>query len=180
MNITALVGHPSSQSRTRAAAERLGKALEADVRTIDLVDLGTELLDWTSVPVAEAVTTVAQSDIVIVATPTFKATYTGILKLFLDRFAGQTGLAGVVAVPLQLGASALHALSPQQHLVPLLVELGATVPAPALYLIADAEQPDPVEHAWVERWGPTIRAAAEHHAHARTADIDDTVKVSQS
>ena len=45
------------------------------------------------------------ADLVVVASPTYKATYTGLLKLFLDRFAGGTGLRGV-AVPLMLGARA--------------------------------------------------------------------------
>ena len=42
---------------------------------------------------------------------TYKATYTGLLKVFLDRFAGGTGLRGVV-VPLMLGAGPGHSLAP--------------------------------------------------------------------
>ena len=38
----------------------------------------------------------------VVASPTYKATYAGLLKLFLDRLGGES-LAGVTAVPLMLG-----------------------------------------------------------------------------
>ena len=45
---------------------------------------------------------VGAADLVVVASRRTRATYTGLLKLFLDRFAGGTGLRGV-AVPLMLG-----------------------------------------------------------------------------
>ena len=45
----------------------------------------------------------------IVASPTYKATYTGLLKLFLDRIAGGA-LAGVTAVPVMLGGHWRHSL----------------------------------------------------------------------
>ncbi|MET0447906.1 MAG: NAD(P)H-dependent oxidoreductase [Aeromicrobium sp.] len=161
MDITVVVGNPKPRSRTWDAAHRLAEGLGSPAQTaIDVVDLGPGLLGWGDPQVSEAVERVAASDVVVFASPTFKATYTGLLKLFLDQFAGGTGLEGVVAVPLQLGAGPVHALAPELHLKPVLVELGATIPAPALYLIDSAEQPDPVEVAWLERWAPVIRAAA--------------------
>lgn len=48
---------------------------------------------------------------------------------------------------------------PELHLKPVLVELGATVPAPALYLLDSAVQPDPTEQGWLERWAPVVRSA---------------------
>lgn len=161
MNVTVVVGNPKPRSRTWDAAHRLAEGLGAAASTaIDVADLGPALLGWGDPAVAEAVERVSSSDVVIVASPTYKATYTGLLKLFLDQFAGSTGLQGVVAVPLQLGAGPAHELSPELHLKPVLVELGAIVPAPALYLVDSAPQPDSVETAWVERWGPVVRAAA--------------------
>lgn len=161
MNITVVAGNPKPRSRTWDAAHRLAEGLGRPAATsIDVVDLGPALLGWGDPAVKDAVARVAASDVVVFASPTYKATYTGLLKLFLDQFAGSTGLADVVAVPLQLGAGPEHALSPELHLKPVLVELGATVPAPALYLIDSAEQPDPIEQAWLERWAPVIRAAA--------------------
>ena len=46
---------------------------------------------------------VSSADLLVVAQPTYKATYTGLLKLFLDQLPGD-GLRGVTAVPLMLGA----------------------------------------------------------------------------
>lgn len=165
MSISIVVGNPKPRSRTWDAAHRLAEGLGAPATTsIDVTDLGPALLGWGDPAVKEAVEAVASSDIVIVASPTYKATYTGLLKLFLDQFAGSTGLEGVVAVPLQLGAGAAHELSPELHLKPVLVELGAIVPAPALYLIDTVPAPDPVEEAWLQRWGPIIRAASATEA----------------
>ena len=88
--------------------------------------------------------------------PTFKATYTGLLKLFLDRFAGQTGLRGVVAIPLMLGAGERHALAVETHFKPVLVELGATCPASGLFLNDKtyAEGPELAQYADV--WKPVV------------------------
>ncbi|WP_456696924.1 NADPH-dependent FMN reductase [Aeromicrobium sp. P5_D10] len=161
MSGAVVVGNPKPRSRTWDAAHRIAEALVGQVDTaIDVVDIGPGLLGWGDPAVKDAVDKIAASDLVVIASPTFKATYTGLLKLFLDQFAGSTGLEGVVAVPVQLGAGPSHALSPELHLKPVLVELGATVPAPALYLVDSAEQPDPVELAWLERWAPVVRAAA--------------------
>ena len=160
-DLTVVVGNPRAHSRTWHAAHRLADGLGAPASTsIDVVDLGAALLGWGDPTVEAAVERVAASDVVIIASPTYKATYTGLLKLSLDQFAGSTGLQGVVAVPLQLGGGPAHALSPELHLKPVLVELGATVPAPALYLVDNVAVPDPVEQAWLERWGPVVRAAA--------------------
>ena len=53
---------------------------------------------------------VAAADVVVVASPTYKAAYTGMLKAFLDRY-GNNGLAGTVAVPVMTGGWAGHSLA---------------------------------------------------------------------
>ena len=84
------------------------------------------------------------------------------LKLFLDQFGTGDGLAGVVAVPLMLGAGPAHALAPEVFLKPVLVELGATVVAPALYL-NDKQYSDPAStDVWLARWQDVVLAAAAH------------------
>jgi FMN reductase len=160
MRVSIVVGNPKPRSRTWDAAHRIAEGLGAtDVTAYDLADLGPGLLGWGDPGVAEAVANVASSDITIFASPTFKATYTGLLKLFLDQLPGGTGLEGVVGIPLMLGAGPGHQLAPELHLKPVLVEVGATVPAPALYLIDSAQQPDAVEQAWLAHWAPVVRAA---------------------
>ncbi|WP_345600524.1 NAD(P)H-dependent oxidoreductase, partial [Thermocatellispora tengchongensis] len=97
-----VVGNPKPASRTLAAATRLHEALigTAPDVVVDVVDLGTGLLGWGDDAVASAVSAVAQSELVVVASPTFKASYSGLLKLFLDQFSAGEGLRNVVAVPL--------------------------------------------------------------------------------
>jgi FMN reductase len=104
------------------------------------------------------VKTVQESALVVFASPTFKATYTGLLKLFLDQFAGGTGLQDVVAVPLMLGAGPGHAMAPDLTLKPVLSELGGTCALPGLYLIDATWSEGPELAAYAERWKPVATA----------------------
>jgi FMN reductase len=157
MSTTAVVvGNPKPQSRTLAAATHVARELvgEPDV-VVDLAKLGPALLDWSDPTVTDLVKQVGAADLTVFASPTYKAAYTGLLKLFLDRFAGGTGLSGL-AVPLMLGGSPAHSLAPEVHLRPVLTELGGTVPGRALYIL-DAEYDDPAAYAdWLARTRPTI------------------------
>ena len=91
--------------------------------------------------------------------PTYKATYTGLLKAFLDWFS-QTGLSGVIAVPVMVGAGAQHALAVEVHLRPLLVEIGASVPTRGLYVTEDRLEDLPaVTGEWLVEAGPILGAA---------------------
>ena len=155
-----VVGNPKPASKTRDAARLLASGL-AGARPdleIDLIDLGPALFDWNNAQVKEAVAAVAGCSLLIVASPTFKATYTGLLKLFLDQFAGQTGMRGVVAIPLMLGAGDRHWLAADLLLKPVLVELGATCPAPGLYLNDKTYATGPELDQYVQVWKPTIDA----------------------
>ncbi|NUS50879.1 MAG: NADPH-dependent oxidoreductase, partial [Nocardioidaceae bacterium] len=100
---------------------------------------------------------VGAADLVVVASPTYKASYTGLLKLFLDRFAGGTGLRGL-AVPLMLGAAPRHALAGEVHLRPLLAELGAAVPTPALFVLDHEHDRAEAYDAWLTRSRPLVSA----------------------
>ncbi|TLF74408.1 NAD(P)H-dependent oxidoreductase [Nocardia cyriacigeorgica] len=161
MAVTVVVGNPKPASRTLTAATLLAETLrpESDPAVVDLVSFGPALLSWGDQQVGEAVRTVAASELVVFASPTFKATYTGLLKLFLEQFDGGTGLAGVVAVPLMLGAGPAHALASDLLLKPVLVELGATA-LPGLYLSDRTFRDDGVIAAYAERWRPVVAALA--------------------
>lgn len=156
--VTVVVGNPKPSSRTLDAARLLAEAISgtAPSAVIDVVDLGPGLLGWGDPAVAEAVRTVSESDLVVVASPTFKGTYSGVLKLFLDQFATGDGMAGVTAVPLMLGAGPTHHLAPELLLKPVLVELGAVVPVQGLYL-SDRGYAEPgALDPWLARWMPAI------------------------
>lgn len=161
MNVVVVVGNPKPASRTAAAGMLLAQTLfpDAAAELLDVVTLGPGLLGWGDPAVAEAVAKTSCADAIIVASPTFKATYTGLLKLFLDQFATATGLAGVVAVPLMLGAGPAHFMAPDLLLRPVLSELGAICPAQGLYLIDQTYQDSPALAQWTERWEPAVHAA---------------------
>ena len=119
------------------------------------VDGRPALLDQQDASVAALVDETGAADLVVVASPTYKATYTGLLKLFLDRFAGGTGLSGL-AVPLMLGGSPAHSLAPELALRPVLTEIGGTVPGRGLYVV-DAQHDDPSAYAdWLDRTRPIV------------------------
>ncbi|SHK87664.1 FMN reductase [Pseudonocardia thermophila] len=159
MTVTVVVGNPKPASRTRTAGELLAERLTgaAPDHVIELIELGPGLLGWGDEAVAAAVTAVQESSLVVFASPTFKATYTGLLKLFLDQFAGGTGLRDVVAVPLMLGAGPGHAMAPDLTLKPVLSELGGTCALPGLYLLDSAFAESSALDDYVERWAPVAR-----------------------
>jgi FMN reductase len=93
---------------------------------------------------------VLAADLLVVASPVFKASFTGLLKLFLDHFdAGE--LAGKPTVALMLGGSAAHTLVGEVHLKPVLNEIGASCPTPALYLIDTEWDTSPALETWLPR-----------------------------
>ncbi|HLS78658.1 MAG TPA: NAD(P)H-dependent oxidoreductase [Nocardia sp.] len=166
MKVAVVAGNPKPNSRTLQAAELVVEALTGSgpETVVDVVTLGSGLLGWGDAAVAAAVEAVAGSDLIVVASPTFKATYSGLLKLFLDQFATGEGLRDVVAVPLMLGAAPFHAMAPDLMLKPLLVELGAACPAPGLYLLDSSYASDGRIADYVDRWGPVLRAAVSAKA----------------
>jgi FMN reductase len=166
-----VVGNPKPRSRTLSVAEAVATAaagavgLDAAERVIvDLADLGPQLFDWSSSAVKDAVTAVGGCALAVVASPTYKASYTGLLKAFLDWFS-TTDLGGVTVVPLMVGAGAQHALAVEVHLRPVLVELGATLPTRGLYVLeSQLDDLDTVVAAWLQEAGPRLRAAVEMRA----------------
>ena len=161
-----VVGNPKPGSRTRQAAELLMHDLTGAPATyvIDVVDLGAGLLGWGDEKVAAAVATVKDADVLIVASPTFKATYSGLLKLFLDQF-GAGSLRGVTAAfPVMLGAAPTHALAPELLLKPVLVEIGCHCPTQGLYLLdSDYESPQHRQD-WLEVARGFLPAPVRAHA----------------
>lgn len=163
LKISVLVGNPKPKSRTARIATTLAETLLTpdtyQLSVIDLADYAGNLFDWPSAELAALNQEVAESDLLIVASPTYKATYTGLLKAFLDRYPN-LGLQGVVAIPVMTGADLRHAMGPEVNLRPLLVELGAIVPTQGLYFVMD--QMDKLD-AVLADWARNARAALGAH-----------------
>ena len=167
-----VVGNPRPASRTLAVASSVAAAAAgpmgiesgAERVTIDLALYGPELFDWSSATVRRLADGLSAARLAVVASPTYKAAYTGLLKAFLDWFP-QTGLAGVVAVPVMVGAGPGHSLAVEVHLRPLLVEIGATVPSRGLYVTEDRlEELPAVIDEWLVQARPALQAFASSSA----------------
>jgi FMN reductase len=163
--IAIIVGNPRAGSRTHRVAERAARTvgaaagLPAEPAIIDLAALAPVLLAaQRPAAVTDALQTALAADVLVVASPTYKGTYTGLLKVFLDHL-GTGSLAGTVALPLLLMGLPQHALAVDVHLRPLLVELGATVPTPGLAVLeSDLDRLDEVLTGWAAKVAPTVRA----------------------
>lgn len=126
-----VAGNPRPASRTLTLAAALGQALadRAGAGPPEIVDLGafgTRLLVPDDAELTAAVAAARAAGTLVVATPTYKGSYTGVLKVFLD-YVPQNGLAGVAAVPVTVGGVIQQAEQSGRHLSGLLAELGAEV-----------------------------------------------------
>ena len=162
MTVRVIIGNPNPGGRTTRVGQAVGRAVAAargdgEVITHELASVAAHLFEWGNADVAKLTAEVASADVNIFACPTYKATYTGLLKAFLDNF-GQDGLAGTLAVPVMIGAAPNHALAPEVHLRPLLVELGASVPSRGLYVLdSTLDVLDETIGKWAERAIPVLK-----------------------
>lgn len=163
--ISVIVGNPKPQSRTRQIGEelaaRIARITGAEILpTVDLIDHADELFKWPAPGVDPLTDQSRASTFAVIATPTYKASYTGLLKAFLDRYPAQ-GLAGLTAVPVFTTASDQHALAVEFTLRPLLVELGASVPTRGLaFPTPKFDRRDEVLGEWTATEGPILRSIA--------------------
>jgi FMN reductase len=188
-DVVALIGNPRSNSRTRALSDATIEALLPVVTaagvsvvgsmTLELAEIAAVTFDQqaatATAPVDDPHGTVRSARLLVVATPTYKGTYTGLLKVFLDQY-GHRELAGTVAVAVAIAASEPHRAAVGTALSTLLGELGASVPAPALSILEPAAaDPDKAAHDWVEQHGHLVAAALAHPAPAFGVRTTSTV-----
>jgi FMN reductase len=169
MSIAVVVGNPKPESRTLQFATTAAEAVSAATGvprglTLDLATVARDLFESPNDQLDGLVEEVRASTILVVASPTYKAAYTGLLKGFFDRFATD-GLANVVAVPLMTGGAPVHALAVDVTLRPLLVELGASVPTTSIYLVvSDLDQLPNIVSTWLERNARALDRVAAAYA----------------
>ena len=178
MRIAVVTGNPKPASRTHGVALAVADVLAAELArpavpaeapavpaeapahlVVDLAEHAPSLFDWSAAELSRLTAEVAAADVTVFASPTYKAAYTGMLKAFLDRY-DNNGLAGTVAVPVMTGGWPGHLLAVEVHLRPVLVELGATVPARGLYVTEpEFGNLDAAIAKWAESAIPLIRRA---------------------
>jgi FMN reductase len=143
--IVVVSGNPRPGSRTSTLAVAVGSALAAAVGSagtptlIEVGELGAGLLTPGDEATAAAVAALRAGDLLVIATPTYKGSYTGMLKVLLDRLPAQA-LAGKRAVPVVTAGVAPQAAAAEALLRQLLTELGADV-APGLPVV-EADLPE--------------------------------------
>jgi FMN reductase len=175
MTMTVVVGSPKAGSRTLRVVTAVADALResdetaADLLIVHLAEVASELFDFESTVVKGLLDSVANSDLVVVASPTHQATYTGLLKSFLDRY-GNDGVADAVCIPILTGAAPIHALAPEVHLRPLLVELGASTPTRGLFVTEqEFHDLDTVIASWARAARPLVDRALRGRSPASSA-----------
>ena len=90
--------------------------------------------DATDDAIVRAIDLVAQADVVIVATPVYKAAYSGVLKAFLDLLP-QNALRDKAVLPIATGGSTAHMLAVDYALKPVLAALGARYVLGTVYVV---------------------------------------------
>jgi FMN reductase len=137
-------GSPSTRSRSRSLLEHaLGRLRERGVETalVDLAEFDANALlgRQPDADVQRALTLVGGAAIVVASTPVYRATYTGLLKVFFDLFP-QRALAGKVAVAIATGAASDHRIVIDHGLRPLFASVEADI-VPGVYA-TDADLAD--------------------------------------
>ena len=142
--IVVLSGNPRPGSRTSVLATAVGQALAAAGQgsapvVIEVGEIGAGLLTPGDEATAAALQALRDAALLVVATPTYKGSYTGVLKVLLDQLPAQA-LAGKRAVPVVTAGVAQQAAAAEALLRQLLTELGAEV-LPGLPVV-EADLPD--------------------------------------
>ncbi|HET6478497.1 MAG TPA: NAD(P)H-dependent oxidoreductase [Actinoplanes sp.] len=130
-DVVVISGHPCSGSRTLRLATALGERIarsrgNAAFVTVDVAELGPGLLTPADGATGAALLEVQDASLLIVATPTYRGTFSGALKVLLDQLPANA-LAGVLAVPVVTADSQPQADTTEAFLARLLRELGADV-----------------------------------------------------
>ena len=138
MSTLLIAGSPSERSRSAALLDAVAQRLQVRGALVDRIhirDLSPQALllaDFGHATVVAATDQVAKARVLVVATPVYKAAYSGVLKVFLDLLP-QTALKGKTVLPLATGGSPHHMLALDYALRPVLQSLGAKHILPGIY-----------------------------------------------
>ena len=129
MSVIALAGSPSDRSRSTALLRHVLRRLDDGVAQAEIVlrDLPPAALmraEFDDPAIRRACRQVAAARVVVIATPIYKASFSGLLKSFLDLLP-QDALRGKTVLVLGTGGSAAHLLALDYALKPVLAALGA-------------------------------------------------------
>jgi FMN reductase len=138
MSALLIAGSPSERSRSAALLDAVALRLSVRGALVDRIhirDLSPQALllaDTGHRSISQAVGQVAAARVLVVATPVYKAAYSGVLKVFLDLLS-QTALKDKTVLPLATGGSPHQMLALDYALRPVLQSLGAKHILPGIY-----------------------------------------------
>jgi len=129
MSVVALAGSPSASSRSTALLRHVLARLDDGVARSEVVlrDLPPAALvraDFDDPAIRQACKRIAEARVVVIATPIYKASFSGLLKSFLDLLPPDA-LRGKSVLALGTGGSPAHFLALDYALKPVLAALGA-------------------------------------------------------
>src|SRR5262249_4287654 len=161
----AVSGSPSATSKSRRLLVRAVERLARDgvrAKTIDLCDLtADDLLGRTrTAAIEDALASVAAARILVGSTPVYRASDSGLLKVFFVLFPPDA-LAGKVAIPIATGGGPAHALVIDHALRPLLASVGALVVSTGVYGIDAQFNQDGPDAALLARVDRAVAEAQE-------------------
>jgi FMN reductase len=137
-SVLLIAGSPSERSRSAALLDSVSLRLAlrgATTERLHIRDLSPQALllaDTSNRSVAAAIAQVARSRIIVVATPVYKAAYSGVLKVFLDLLP-QTAFRDKTVLPIATGGSPHHMLALDYALRPVLQSLSARHILPGVF-----------------------------------------------
>lgn len=130
-HVMILSGSPSQTSRLAGLLRSVQAALVGegyDVDWVNVRDLPAEDLVYARADSREIMATRARlerAEAVVVGTPVYKASYTGLLKAYLDLLP-EKSLSGKVVLPIAIAGTTAHLLALEYALKPVLSVLGAS------------------------------------------------------
>lgn len=138
-HIVAISGSPSAESRSAIVLQHLKHVLEREghkVTEVSVLDFDPKVLinaEYNHPSLREASEAIQQAQGVIIASPVYKAAYSGVLKCLLDLMP-QDCLKDKAVLPLMIGGSQAHLLAIDYSLKPLLAALHAQTILRGVYL----------------------------------------------
>lgn len=138
--IIALAGSPAHPSRTSAVLEYAKTILAQKHLQTELISVrefppeDLLLAKFDSPAIKAAQIKIAEAKGIIIATPVYKAAYTGVLKAFLDLLPPGS-LNGKIILPIATGGTLAHLLSIEYALKPVIATLGAKFILSGVYLL---------------------------------------------